>query len=632
MDSVPVGADETPAPGEVTPTGSTANGVDEERRIQPFELRDCRGVMHSLEDFRRHRLLVVAFLGTECPLAKLYAPRLASLYQEFSSRGVGFLGINSNAQDSHTELLHFIRVHEVPFPILKDLDHAVADQFGAMRTPEVFLLDEHGVIRYQGRIDDQYGIGYQRPAPTRRDLADAIEELSVGQPVTVRRTDAPGCFIGRIPPARSDGTVTWSKQISRIFQQHCQECHRPGQIAPFPLLEFADTRGWGETIREVIQQDRMPPWHANPDYGSFANDARMSPGEKDLVFQWIAEGMPEGDPADLPQPRPFPIGWQIKNPDQIVHMTPRPVTIPAEGIVEYRWYLADPGFTEDKWIKAVECRPGNRAVVHHVTVYFRPPGGIDLKINDRINLLGGFAPGKGVVDVPGWDGTARFVPKGSKLLFEMHYTPNGSPQIDRSAIALVFADPKEVKRQLSIVLVANNTFEIPPGAENHVVESSYTFDEDSLLHSLSPHMHLRGKKFRFEAFFPNGDREILLDVPRFDFNWQFDYMLKTPKIMPKGTRIHCTATFDNSESNLSNPDPTQPVRWGDQTWEEMMIGAIGITPLDQDIAAGLGKPVEVLPGKNWMAAAIGAGCLAVLVGALWYHRRSSRSSLSLDNP
>ncbi|MFO0945718.1 MAG: redoxin domain-containing protein [Planctomycetota bacterium] len=595
------------------------------RRIQPFSLRDCRGTIHSLDEFKDSPLLVVAFLGTECPLAKLYAPRLASLQREFSARGVAFLGINSNKQDSNTEILHYIRIHEIPFPILKDLDQAVADQFAAVRTPEVFLLDQDRVIRYRGRIDDQYGIGYQRPAPTSRDLASAIEELLSHRPIRVPVTEAPGCFIGRAKPVRADGAVTWTKQISRIFQKHCQECHRPGQIAPFPLLEASDARGWGDTIQEVIEQNRMPPWHANPDHGNFANDARLDQEEKDQVFQWIADGMPEGNPADLPPPRPFVEGWQIPKPDQVVYMTPQPVSIPAEGVVEYQWYLADPGFTEDKWVKAVECRPGNRSVVHHVTVYFRPPGGVDLKINDRINLLGGFAPGKAAVDVPGWDGTARFVPKGSKFLFEMHYTPNGSPQTDRSAIALVFADPKEVKRQLSIVLVANNTFAIPPRADNYVVESSYTFDEDSLIHSLSPHMHLRGKKFRFEAFYPNGNREILLDVPNFDFNWQFDYMLAKPKEMPVGTRIHCTASFDNSEENLANPDPNQEVRWGDQTWEEMMIGAIGITPLHQDIARGVGKPIQVLEGKDRTFAVLTAGgLLAVAAGLLWYRRRVAK--------
>ncbi len=600
------------------------------RKIEDFTLRDFRGAEHSLSDYADAPVVVVAFLGTECPLAKLYAPRLASLADEFRDRHVQFLGIVSNSQDSVTEMEHYARVHGINFPLLKDAGNVIADRFRAIRTPEVFLLDSERRVRYWGRVDDQYGIGedyanFARSEPRRRDLAVAIEEVLSGRQVSVPVTPATGCHIGRIREVDETSDVTWSRQISRLFQRHCQECHRPTQIAPFPLLTYEDTIGWGAMIQEVVRQRRMPPWHADPQYGEFVNEALLTDEEMALIDAWVEAGCPEGDPAELPPPRQFVEGWQIPHPDQVVYMSEKPFTVPAEGIVEYQWFEVDPGFTEDKWIKAVEARPGNPAVVHHVTVYYKPPfADWSLKLGARINLLGGYSPGKRPVNAPSWHNMARYVPAGSKFIFEMHYTPNGTEQQDRSSIALMFADPSEVEKQLSVVIVANTEFEIPPGDPNYRVDAWYEFDEDSYLYAMSPHMHLRGKSFLFEAIYPDGTKEILLRIPRFDFNWQTDYMLTDPKPMPEGTRMHCVAYYDNSEDNLSNPDPTVPVRWGDQTWDEMMIGALAIAPMNQNIRLGIGKPPQVNASYHLftftilVGGGIGATCLLVIA---WLVRR-----------
>ena len=606
------------------------------RQINDFTLRDFRGAEHSLSDFASAKIVVVAFLGTECPLAKLYAPRLARLADQFRDRGVQFLGIVSNRQDSVTEMEHYARVHGINFPLLKDAGNVVADRFMAIRTPEVFILDHDRRVRYWGRVDDQYGIGdkfvnFSRDKPTRRDVAVAVEELLAGRPVSVAVTKATGCHIGRLQKVDEQCDVTWSRQISRLFQKHCQECHRPEQIAPFPLMTYDDTVGWGAMIREVVQQRRMPPWNADPRFGDFVNEALLTNEEMALIDRWVEAGCPQGDPAELPEPRQFVRGWQIPNPDQVVFMRERPFTVPAEGIVEYQWFEADPGFTEDKWIKAVEARPGNPAVVHHVTVYYKPPyADWSLKLGARINLLGGYSPGKRPVNATNWEHMARYVPAGSKFIFEMHYTPNGTEQQDLSSIALLFADPSEVEKQLSVVIVANTEFEIPPEDPSHRVDAWYTFDEDSLLYAMSPHMHLRGKSFVFEALFPDGRRETLLDVPRFDFNWQFDYMLTRPKSIPKGTKIHCIAHFDNSEDNLSNPDPHAAIRWGDQTWDEMMIGALAIAPKNQNIRLGIGEPAKVQATYHVLTMMIVAALIAGLVAAallwlLWWRFAPRRS-------
>lgn len=631
------------AAGESTSDESTAvasaSGLGQ--LIEGYELRDYRGRVRTLDELSDARLVVVVFLGTECPLAKLYAPRLAELHRQYGPRGVAFVGIDSNRQDSITEILHYARLHRLEFPVLKDVGNVVADQFGAQRTPEVFVLDEQRAVRYRGRIDDQYGFvgegrgkgSFQMSSPRRQDLVAALDELLGGVPVSLPLTAAPGCLIGRVRESKSEGTVTWTRHIARVFQQHCQECHRPGQIAPFPLLAYEDAAGWADMIGEVVTEGRMPPWHADGPPGFFANDARLSEEERALILEWIEGGVPEGDPADMPPPREFADGWAIPHPDQIVYMSDVPFEVPAEGAIEYQWFTADPQFTEDKWIKMVEARPGNPAVVHHVTVYFHPPGmKWNLKLNERINLLGGFAPGKRPIDAPGWDGTARFVPAGSRFVFEMHYTSNGSVQYDRSSIALVFATPEEVRRQLSLLLIANNEFEIPPHADNHRVESQYTLDEDSYLYSMSPHMHLRGKSFRIEAEYPQGQRELLLDIPHFDFNWQYDYMLAERKRLPRGTTVHCVAHFDNSEANLANPDPEDTVRWGDQTWEEMMIGTIAIAPVEQDIQRRLGKAPTAAgePQPRWLLLGVLGGVLVMgilavpVVRSRWHRRELSR--------
>lgn len=567
--------------GWLVVSGSLVHAVEASsplgKQIGEFTLRDYRGKEHSLAELSQSKLIVVAYLGCDCPLAKLYGPRLAELAKEFEPQGVAFLGINANQQDSNTEVAAYARIHGLEFPLLKDTGNQVADQMGAVRTPEVFVLDAERVVRYWGRIDDQYLIGVQRGQPMRRDLAIAVTELLAGEPVSVPETAAIGCHIGRVARQEPHGEVTYANQISRLIEQHCVECHRPGEIAPFPLTSFEDTVGWAATIREVVEQGRMPPWFANPEHGAFSNDNRLTPEEKQLVFDWVDNGCPEGDRTQLPERRQFTEGWQIRQPDQVIYVRDEPVDVPADGVVAYQYFMADPGFTEDKWIQAAEARPDNRGVVHHLVAFFVAPG--EKARGGARGAMIGYAPGMPPSEFPA--GSAMFVRAGSKVIFQMHYTPNGSPQKDRSCIGLVFSDPADVKYRIGGGMAPNQRFEIPPGDSNHEVTSRHTFKQDSRLLTLTPHMHLRGKSFRYEAEYPDGRREVLLDIPRYDFNWQLRYHLAEPKLMPAGTQLFCTAHFDNSEENLANPDPTKPVRWGDQTWEEMMIGYFTTLPVEE---------------------------------------------------
>ncbi len=556
------------------------------KTVPNFTLRDFRGQAVSLEEAAKDKIVVLALLGTECPLCKLYAPRLVELAKAYEPRGVVFLGLDSNRQDAVTEMAAYARVHEIGFPILKDLNQLVADQIGATRTPEIVVLDAKRVIRYRGRVDDQYGFqsnkSYQKSALTERDLADAIDALLAGKQVTKAETQVAGCLIGRDRKPLAGSDVTYSNQIARIMNANCVFCHRSGQIAPFTLTSYEEVAGWAGMIDEVVQQQRMPPWHADGQFGHFQNDARLSAADKATIAKWVDNGAPEGNPQDMPEPPKFAEGWMIPKPDQILYMKDDPFAVQATGVLDYQMFVVDPGWKEDKWISAVEARPDNASVVHHILLFVLPPDGkMNAGLGSGNDFLAAYAPGLRPEPLP--TGLARLVPAGSKLIFQMHYTPNGSAQKDRSYCGFVFADPKTVKKEVRVSSAVNFVFQIPPGDSDFNVKSRYIFRQDSLLLTLMPHMHLRGKAFRYEATYPDGKKEVLLDVPRYDFGWQTNYRFTEPKRMPMGTRLDCLARFDNSEDNLNNPDPKVPVRFGDQTFEEMMIGFFESTPVDQDL-------------------------------------------------
>jgi len=549
-----------------------------------FTLSDGRGIAHSLADFDAKQIVVIAFLGTECPLAKLYGPRLEQLWRQYGPRGVAFLAVNSNAHDSPEEIARYAQTHGITFPVLKDQDHRVADQLGASRTPEVFVLDRQRTVRYSGRIDDQYGVGYSRERPGRTDLAAAIDDVLAGREVTTPKTDAIGCIIGRAREHRASGAVTYSNRIATILQNRCVECHRAGDIGPFSLVSYEDAAGWSEMIAEVVRDQRMPPWHARSEEGQFRNDRQLSEDEKVAIARWAADGAPQGEATDLPEPRAFVTGWQLpKDPDAVFTIQKRPFQVQAEGELDYQWFVVDPGFTKDTWVRAVEIVPGNRSVVHHILAFVRT-GDATIGIGDGKGYFAGYVPGARADTLP--TGMAKLVPAGAKLAFQVHYTPNGSRQIDQSKIGLVFADPGSVTHRVVSSSALSRDVKIPPQVADHREEArSRGIPWDSQLLSMSPHMHFRGKSIRYEAVFPDGRREGLLDVPRFDFNWQTEYRLNKPLALPAGSRIEVVAHFDNSAANPNNPDPSKLVTWGEQSWDEMLIGYFTIAlPVDVEIA------------------------------------------------
>lgn len=548
------------------------------RTVADFTLEDQDGTAHSLAGLKAKKAIVVLFLGTECPINNAYAPTLLDLHKRYEGQGVAFLAVNSNVQDTAERIKAHAAKHNLPFPVLKDDGNKVADAFAAVRTPEAFLLDVDRKIVYRGRIDDRFGVGYQRPKATRADLAEALDELLAGKPVSKAVTAVEGCKIGRVRPPKAEGTVTYARHVSRLVQKHCQECHRPGQIGPFALLTYDDAIAWADMIKEVVTDRRMPPWHADPKHGTFKNDRSMPKEDRETLLAWIDQGCAKGDDADLPKARVFASEWGIGKPDLVLDMGDT-FKVPAKtpkGGVPYKIFVVPTDFKEDVWIRAAEARPGNPAVVHHIIVYVVPRGGMRPRPEDGIGngWLTAFAPGSPPAFFP--EGTAKKIPKGANLVFQLHYTPNGVAQTDRSSVGLVFAKapPKNEMRTRSI---NQRRLAIPPGMEDYKAVATTTFPKEITVYDVMPHMHMRGKSFEYKVIYPDGKTEVLLSVPRFDFGWQDIYRLAKPLTLPAGSRVECTAFFDNSEKNKSNPDPTQTVRWGDQTWEEMMIGFIDFT-------------------------------------------------------
>ena len=400
---------------------------------------------------------------------------------------------------------------------------------------------------------------------------------------------------------------TFSADVAPIMYAKCVACHRPGEVAPMSLITFKDVRPWAGSIRDKVSSRVMPPWHADRQYGAFRNEQSLTPAEIDTIVKWVNAGAPEGNPSRMPALPKFPEGWQIGTPDVVFEM-PTAYSIPAKGEIEYQYFEVPTNFSEDRWMQAGEVRAGDRAHVHHIIVYVKEPNPTprpSVMTNRMIasavptapvappaprpaaepRAAGAAAPSPvartGDQMLVNWavgedapvflPGMAKRIPKGSSLVFQVHYTTNGTAGTDKSRIGLIFAK-EPPKREVRTGMILNPLFAIPPGAANHEIQAEGTFTEDVNVWSLHPHMHLRGKDMTYTATYPDGRSEIVLRVPKFDFGWQTDYWLAKPLTLPKGSKLHVSAHYDNSTANRANPDPTATVRWGDQTWEEMMIG------------------------------------------------------------
>lgn len=568
------------------------------RMVPNLSLTDVAGHQFRLSDFADRSAVVIAFTNTSCPISKKYAPSLAAIEKQFADQKVQFIYINPTSSDKPENVQAAIKTQGFVGPYVRDNNGDVARAVGATHTTDVIVLDARRTVIYRGAIDDQYGFEYSTDAPHNEYLKLAIRATLQGQPLLVQATEAPGCPLDLSDQASIPTPLTYHNRISRILQGHCQECHRDGGAAPFALDTYENVMGQTGAIRQAVERGVMPPWFAaKPEKGQashWANDKSLSDQEKSDLLTWLSSGKPVGDPKDAPLPKEFPAGWRIGQPEMIVQL-PSPMPVKATGVMPYQDVIVETGLTEDKWVRAMEIRPTAPEVVHHVVVFLLPPADrtrpeADRRVGD--DESGGFfvayAPGHDPLVFP--EGFGKKLPAGSRLKFQMHFTPNGTATEDQTRLGFVFSSQRPT-HLLQVAGIANPKLSIPPGAENHAVTATQPIRTDTTVLAFFPHMHLRGKAFRYEAVYPDGRTQTLLDVPRYDFNWQLGYRLAEPVELPKGTTLNLTGWYDNSKNNPANPDPARTVKWGPQTFDEMMIGYVEFYTADS--AAGQSAAIEI---------------------------------------
>jgi hypothetical protein len=452
---------------------------------------------------------------------------------------------------------------------LRDPKQGLALSLGVERTAEVVAVSTRNWrVFYQGAIDDQYTEGAEKPKPSSRYLEDALEAHLADKPVAQSRTPARGCRLTFAPGSGGDAP-SYARDVAPLLRRHCVDCHREGAImSQMPWDGHDRVSNHARMIEEVLLTRRMPPWDPHPDYGRFANAHALTREETQTLLRWVQAGAPRGDgPDPLKDPLPPVPDWPMGKPDVVLRL-PQPETVPATGVVEYRHLRVANPFTNEVWIAGTDIKPGNRRVVHHAILYGKWEGCWDDGTGNGVFLCG-WAPGTPPARMP--EGVAARLPAGAELTLEMHYTTCGSEQTDQTEVALYLA-PGPQPRESKVLAAVEVDIEIPPGTDEARHVATYAFRRPATIYSLAPHMHVRGKWMRYELLLPDGTRETLLQVPRYDFKWQFSYVLEKPLTVPAGAWLLVTGAFDNSPGKPGNPDPARRVHAGLQSWDEMFIG------------------------------------------------------------
>jgi Ca2+-binding EF-hand superfamily protein/peroxiredoxin len=545
------------------------------RLVPDLEYTDLQGRTSRVGEFGDSQAVVIALTSTTCPLSQKFAPSLARLQSQYQPRKVRFVFLDPIATDTPDALRDFAARHGFQGPVVCDAEGRIATALNATTTTEVFVLDRSRTLVYRGAVSDQYGLGYALDAPRHSYLSEALNAVLAGQTPAIAATEAPGCDLGFEPVLPSTTPITYHNRISRIIQNACLECHRDGGVAPFSLAGYDEVAAHKGMIRRVVERGVMPPWFAAPPEAGhpspWANDRSLAARDKADLLAWLASDMPLGDPADAPLSRTFPKDWTIGEPDATFQL-PEPVSIKAEGVMPYVIKRVPTNFKEDHWVDAIEVQPTARDVTHHVLVFVLPPGASQRDIADeRGGFFGIYVPGNSTLIYP--EGFARKIPAGATLMFQLHYTPNGTATTDQTRIGFRFAKSTP-KHEVKVAGIANPRLSIPPGATNHAETARVPIPTDVKVLAFLPHMHLRARACKYELVQADGTKRTLLDVPRYDFNWQLYYRLAEPVDASPGDRIEFTGWYDNSEANPANPDPKKTVRWGPQTFDEMLLGYV----------------------------------------------------------
>ncbi|MEX1032961.1 MAG: redoxin domain-containing protein [Cellvibrionaceae bacterium] len=559
-------------------------------KVDNFKLLDHKGNMHELHYFSDKEAVVIMIHGNGCPIARNANHTYKDLRAKYASQGVEFLMLNANIQDNRKSIAKEAKEFDIDVPILVDDTQIVAESLGVERTADTFIVDpDNWKIVYRGALDDRLGYETQKFEASEHYVADALDAMLAGEKVELAHTEAKGCIVSLPEKERRKAhkSISYSEEVAPILIDKCLTCHRDGGIGPFAMSDYNMIRGFAPMIREVIRTQRMPPWHADPHIGEFANDRSLTNEEIKTLVHWIEAGAPRGDgPDTLAQYKHDWPEWVMGEPDVIIDIPAS--AVPATGVVDYLYPNAENPLDEDVWVRAVEIQPGSRQALHHVITTF---GVLDDEARNGfrpLGGLGGYVPGNSDEQFP--EDTGVLLPKDAVFNFQMHYTTFGKAVTDKSRLGIYLHEQKP-KYPLDSIVLMNPMLKIPPHAKEHwETKASQPLERDIYLYSLLPHSHFRGKAANFRVKYPDGSEEVLLSVPNYDFNWQTTYHLKEPKLLPAGSVIVYNQAWDNSTQNPANPDPDREVPWGEQTWDEMLFGNLKfryVNPREGDSSMGM---------------------------------------------
>lgn len=570
-------------------TATLSWGISVNDRVDNFRLLDHNGDSHELYYHGNADAIVFMVQGNGCPIVRNAMPRFKELRDAYAGQNVEFFMLNSNLQDNRENINAEVAKYGYDIPVLVDETQLIGESLGLVRTGEVFVVDpDTWTVAYHGAIDDRLTYENQKKEAKNHYLKNAIDNMIAGEPVAVASTDGIGCLIN-FPEQQAlakakHAEISYSEDVAPILLENCVSCHREGGLGPFAMSDYNMVRGFSLMIREVLRTKRMPPWHADPTIGHWSNDRSLTNEEIKTLVHWIEAGAPRGEGEDLLATNETEyFDWDAQDkmgpPDYVINIPA--MEIPATGVVDYQYHFVENNIPQDVWIKAAEIMPGDRQVLHHVITTF----GYDITEGEhkgkfkRIGGLRGYAPGLNNDGFP--ENTGVLLPADAKFEFQMHYTPVGRATVDESKMGIWVHDEPPTHEMVSM-FVANPKIKIPAGAENHKETVSQLIPKDALLYSLMPHAHFRGKAAEFRAVYPDGSSELLLSVPNYDFNWQTTYELAEPKFLPAGTKLVQSNWWDNSAQNPANPDATIDVYWGEQSWEEMLFGAMTLRFLTEE--------------------------------------------------
>jgi mono/diheme cytochrome c family protein/thiol-disulfide isomerase/thioredoxin len=559
-------------------------------KVASMTFKDIRFLQRSLSDFVQQkdpvqkRAFVLVFTNTSCPLVQKYLPRLKELDKKYRDKGVQFVAVNVGADDSILDLATQMVKADADFPFVKDIGGSCVAACGVERTPECVLIDADYKLRYRGRIDDQYRVSGTAPSVTKNELQNAIEALLAGRDIAVTETPVDGCRITPPTAAKPSDKYNYAEHVATLVKKNCQECHQPGTAAPFSLLNYDDVAKNAEMIVETVAEGRMPPWYASPEFGKFMNDRTMPKADREVLIDWVRSGMKRGNIEQVASTSTEKLEksnekkndtwagrtWQMGEPDVVYEVTPGTYEVPAEGYVDYKYAILLHPFVQDTWIQGAEILPDNPRVVHHCNLGFSSIANIR-----NAKLITGYVPGGGPMELD--NGVAARIPAGSAVGLQIHLTTTGQPETVRLRVG--FKYPREkIQQELRHLDIHDKRFAIKPFAPAHVVKASRSVDKDVTLYGFFAHMHNRGRDITWLARLPTGGVQTLLMIPNYSFDWQLPYYAPTGQVkLPAGTKIDAVAHFDNTTFNPYNPDASKTVRFGQQTYEEMMYGYVFYT-------------------------------------------------------